>query len=51
MPKLVTNEEAREIDEAMTKGMRGPVVVKWIRALLEDREERIRLEREREGGR
>jgi hypothetical protein len=49
MPKLVTDEEAARIEREVDAGMRGPVVVKWIRQLLADREERIRMAKEREG--
>jgi hypothetical protein len=28
-------------------GVRGPVMLKWIRLLLEDHNERVRLEQER----
>jgi hypothetical protein len=50
MPKLVTDEEAARIEREVDAGMRGPVVVKWIRQLLDDREERIRMAKEQKSG-
>jgi hypothetical protein len=40
MAKL-RDEEAREIGEGIESGLRGPVLLKWIRQLLQDRAERI----------
>jgi hypothetical protein len=40
-----------EIRAGVKEGIRGPVMLKWIELLLEDRDERVRLERERAKGR
>jgi hypothetical protein len=49
MAKLVTDEDAARIEREVQGGMRGLVLTKWIRQLLADREERIRMAKEREG--
>jgi hypothetical protein len=49
MTPPVSDDEARQIQKAVDDGTRGPVLIKWLRQLLEDRRER--REREREGGR
>jgi hypothetical protein len=33
----------------LEEGWRGPVLITWLYRLLEDREERFKLERERSG--
>ena len=38
---LLTDEEAATIRREVDSGTRGPVLLKWVRQLLEDREERI----------
>ena len=40
MTKL-TDSEARKIEEGIESGLRGPILLTWIRRLLEDRRERI----------
>lgn len=42
MPKLLTDEQVDEIRAGVEAGERGPRLVKWIRQLLEDLEERKR---------
>lgn len=42
---LLTDAEAAEIRREVESGMRGPILVRWIELLLEDRAERVRLER------
>jgi hypothetical protein len=37
---MLTDEEADEIRRELEAGVRGPVLVKWIRVLLDDRDER-----------
>ena len=39
MAKL-TDEEAREIEQGIPN-LRGPILITWIRKLLEDRRERL----------
>ena len=46
-PKLLSDQEVEEIREGVNSGMGGPVVLKWIRQLLADHDERVRLQRER----
>ncbi len=48
---MMTDKEAEEIRIGVTSGLRGPVLSKWIEALLRDRDERIELERKREADR
>ena len=38
---MLTDAEADEIRAGVESGLRGPVVIKWIRELLEDRDERL----------
>ena len=38
---MLTNAEADEIRKGVESGLRGPVVIKWIRQLLDDRHERV----------
>ena len=40
MAKL-SDDEAREIGEGIARGIRGPILLTWIRRLLRDRAERI----------
>lgn len=43
---LVTDEQADEIKRALSGGVRGgPVLIKWLEQLLEDRAHRIRIAR------
>lgn len=46
-PKLLTDDQLAEIRAGVRDGIRGPVMLKWIELLLADRDERVRLERER----
>ncbi len=46
---MLTDEEAADIRKKLEEGWRGPVLLTWLYRLLEDREERVRLERERSG--
>jgi hypothetical protein len=46
---VLTDEEAADIRKKLEEGWRGPVLLTWLYRLLEDREERVRLERERSG--
>jgi len=45
---MLTDEEAEDIRCGLAAGMRGPVLIKWVRMLLEDRDQRIALERSRQ---
>ena len=38
---MLTDAEADEIRQGVESGLRGPVVIKWIRELLDDRDERL----------
>lgn len=38
---MLTDAEADEIRQGVESGLRGPVVIKWIRQLLDDRDERL----------
>ena len=40
-PPVLTDAEADEIRQGVESGLRGPVVIKWIRELLDDRDERL----------
>ncbi len=40
-PPVLTDAEADEIRWGVDSGLRGPVVLKWIRQLLDDRDERL----------
>jgi hypothetical protein len=44
---LLSDAEVEEIREGVKSGLRGPVLLKWVKQLLADRDERVRLERER----
>ena len=45
--RLLSEKEIAEIREGLRIGLRGPVLTKWCEQLLKDRDERLRLERER----
>jgi hypothetical protein len=45
---MLSDKEAEEIRSSVEGGTRGPVLLKWIRQLLRDRDERV--ERERRAG-
>ncbi len=47
--RLLSDREVEEIRVGVKSGLRGPVLSKWIEQLLADRDERVRLERERNG--
>ncbi len=47
--RLLTDREVEEIRIGVKSGLRGPVLSKWLEQLLADRDERVRLERERKG--
>ena len=40
-PPVLTDAEADEIRVGVESGLRGPAVIKWIRELLEDRDQRL----------
>jgi len=42
---MLTVEEVEEIRVGVKSGLRGPVLSKWIEALLRDRDERMQEER------
>jgi hypothetical protein len=48
---MLTEEEVEEIRLGVKSGLRGPVLLKWVEALLRDRDERVELERRREAER
>ncbi len=43
---MISDEEAEVIRKKLEEGWRGPVLLTWLYRLLEDREERVGLERE-----
>ena len=45
---MLTDDEADEIRLGLAAGLRGPILIKWVRVLLEDRAERRALERSRQ---
>ncbi len=47
---MLTDEEAAAIRRGVDEGLRGPVLLTWIRRLLDDREERVRAADCRESG-
>jgi len=38
---VLTDEQADEIRRELEAGVRGPVLLKWVRQLLDDRDERL----------
>jgi hypothetical protein len=38
---VLTDEQADEIRRELEAGVRGPVLLKWVRLLLDDRDERL----------
>ncbi len=48
---MLTGKEIEEICLAVKSGLRGPVMLKCVEALLRDRDERVEREREREAER
>ena len=38
---MLTDEEADAIRRQLDSGIRGPILLRWIRALLDDRDERV----------
>jgi hypothetical protein len=43
---VLTDKEAADIRKKLEEGWRGPVLLTWLYRLLDDREERVRLERD-----
>jgi len=39
---VIPDEEAAKISQKLAEGWRGPVLITWLRRLLDDREERVR---------
>ena len=39
---LISDEDAAEIRNGLDGGTRGPILIKWVRQLLDDRLERVR---------
>ena len=46
---MLSDKEAEEIRRSLAAGMRGPVLIKWCKLLLDDREERRMRERTMHG--
>src|SRR5262249_8997502 len=42
---VLTDQQVEEIRRGVEAGMRGPVLLKWVRELLADRDERLAQER------
>src|SRR5262249_54028290 len=40
--RMLTDKQVEEIRRGVDGGTRGPVLIKWVRELLDDREERAR---------
>jgi hypothetical protein len=45
---MLTDEEAEIIPKGLADGCRGPVLLKWVEQLLQDRDERRQREHEDE---
>jgi hypothetical protein len=45
---MLTDEEADAIRKALAEGWRGPILLHWLRQLLQDRNESRQREREAE---
>jgi len=45
---VLSDEEAADVRRKLEEGRRGPVLPTWLYRLLEDREERVTLERNQE---
>jgi hypothetical protein len=45
---MLTDEEAEAIRQKLAQGWRGPVLLRWLEQLVEDREERRQRDREAE---
>jgi len=45
---VLTDEEAETIRRKLAEGWRGPILLRWLEQLLQDREERRQRERESE---
>jgi hypothetical protein len=43
---LLTDDDAERIKRELGGGVRGPVLIKWIEQLLDDRAERVRAARQ-----
>jgi len=43
-PKLLTEDELAEIRAGVKEGIRGPVVLMWVRWLLDEHDELVRFE-------
>jgi hypothetical protein len=43
---VLTDEEAEAIRKKVAEGWRGPVLLRWLEQLLQDRDERRQRERE-----
>jgi len=39
---LLSDQEAAEIRSGLDGGTRGPILIKWVRQLLDDRHERVK---------
>ena len=48
---MLTDKEVEEIRLGVKSGLRGPVLSKWIEALLRDRDERMEREGQRKAER
>ncbi len=48
---MLTDSEVEEIRAGVKLGLRGPVLLTWVEALLRDRDERMELEKKTEAER
>jgi hypothetical protein len=38
---MLSDDEAAEIRSSLDGGTRGPILIKWVRQLLDDRQDRV----------
>jgi hypothetical protein len=48
---MLTDKEIDEIRAGVKMGLRGPIMLRWVEDLLQDRDERVELDRQRESER
>jgi len=44
--RMLSDQQAEEIRRGLEGGTRGPVLIKWVRLLLADRDERVKAMRD-----
>jgi hypothetical protein len=43
---MLSDQQAEDIRRGLEGGTRGPVLIKWVRLLLADRDERVKVMRD-----